>query len=199
MSDVTRRFEEALLAEGARYLELERELRRAGPAAVAPFVADARPLAALLARVLVAWPAGKHDDALAYIEGRGARAAAGPTGTPDPEGVAKNLDRYFGGDVRELIALRVMKETDAPQWRVMSMLVYLRLHPTFEASEPVLRLLTRSEDPFWRDQAVRTLRAIGDPRLPDKAREERARLRASARSWPPELDALAHRKLGTRN
>ena len=191
--------EAALIARGEAYRALERKLLSRGAALdaeMADHQDDPRPIARLLAQVLLPWAraeAPDHDEALAYLDNVEARSSEEADSAPPPLGVSDNLTRYFEGRVTKLMALHLLLCSDWRQWRVLTALLYLRRHRDHDTTAALLRFVAEAPFGRWREEAATTVRALGDPAWRDKARAERARLVAMDAGVPTELDELADR------
>jgi hypothetical protein len=124
-------FDKALNAYGADYLAAEKELRAGGTSTASSLqqiAADTTqtPLARFVAGTIAAWIDGKgsnYEVAMSGLDGLAARAAKTPSGTPAADVAAGRLKHY--DDIANFVALRLLKETDWPQWKVLAAVVYL--------------------------------------------------------------------------
>lgn len=124
-------FQRALSAYGQDYLAAEKALRGGGDAALTVLnqvAADTTqtPLARFIATTLanVSGDRGAAcDSALSALNGLEVHAGKTPRSVPDVEIAAGRLSRF--GDITDFIALRMLKETEWPEWKVMAAIVYL--------------------------------------------------------------------------
>jgi len=187
-------FAAAIVAQAEDYRALEDELRRhpdtAAWLAAAPPWTD--PLEALLARVIHAWIHDPSDQraALAYLDAEPGRFEGAPMRGPIPLGTADDLLSVFGDRIVPLIALRLLKDTDDPPWRVLAEIFYLGVAQDPQATVPLIRFVVTTPSERQRHYGARALRDIRDPDLVAKLRAEQRAAMARGSAWPAELEAL---------
>ncbi len=190
------RFESAVASTGQAYLEADRRLREGGEQAVLTLrenLARPDPVARLLARTTLDWLEGSGPDyqaVLDYLEYIGKLMATTPVGTPPPLGVAGHLSDTFGARAVDLLALRLVKCTDWPNWKVVSAIFYLKEQARTSATEALLRFAAETGRDDWRDFAVEAIEATRDPNLATKIAFERQYQASRGKQLPPALEAL---------
>lgn len=190
-------FDTAVKSSGQAYLDADRKLRDAGPAAVPTLRAhlqDPDPIARLVARTTLDWSEGSAADyqaVLDYLEYLPNRISRTPITRPSPLGIAGYLSLHFGAKAVDLLAARVVKGTDLPHWRVMGMIFYLKEQARPSATEALLRFAAETANDDWRSAAVEAIRAAHDPDLGAKITAERQYQAALGKSLPAALEALA--------
>ena len=188
-------FQNAVKNRGQEYLAAESALRNS-PESVAVLRANlqnADPIARLIATVLLDWKEGRapeYQQALDFLEALPKRLAKTPVGMPPPTGVAADLAERFGSRIAGLIAVRLVKESPAPHWRVLTYVFYLESQALPETTPALIRFAAESENPKWRSAAIQAISKIRDPHLKDKIAAERARLQAEQKLLPPDLATL---------
>jgi hypothetical protein len=189
-------FDKAAGSHGPEYLRLEMELRQQGPAAEAVLRDNLRrpdPIDRLLAQVLLNWTGAQGADyqaALDYLDYLPARLARTPITSPSPTGIATYLRLHFESRVADLLALRLVKGSDWPRWRVLGVLFYLEERKLPATTEALIRFAEEARDTEWASKAVQVIRAVKDPELRVKIAAERKRAEAAGRAFPLELGAL---------
>ena len=182
-------FEAAIAAHAQDYRALEYELRRhpdtaAWLAAVPPWI---DPLEALLARVIHAWihDPGDQQAALAHLDAEPGRFEGTPMRSPIPLGTADDLFTAFGARLVPLLAVRLVKDTDDPPWRVFTKIFYLGQARDPRATVPLVRFVATTPVERHRHYGAQALRDIGDPDLVAKLEaEEREATRRGRPSTP---------------
>ncbi|MCR4376467.1 MAG: hypothetical protein NUV50_00020 [Rhodospirillales bacterium] len=124
-------FQKALTAYGQNYLDAEQALRSGGEATATvlkQIVMDPKqaPLAQFIAATITAWIEGKGDNyqiAINGLSGLQVRAEQTILSAPSADVAAGRLARF--DDISDFIALRMLKETDWPEWKVLAAIVYL--------------------------------------------------------------------------
>lgn len=190
--DFAEAFAAALASEDEQYLEAEHALLQlpGPPAGLTERLGDDDPVARLLAQAVLeeslaaGSPATAAEEYLSIVQ----RWFA-PTILHDPpvRGVVHNLTTRFGGQLTELMAVRLVKVPAAPVWRAQVALGYLAEHPTPAVTDVLLRYAAQTTVPALREATVRLLTASGDPNLAVKIAAERTRLAREGRDLPPEL------------
>jgi hypothetical protein len=189
-------FEKAVVSYGKDYLEAELALRNGGSAAtlfLQKNLTHPDPVARLMARCLLDWMEGNRPEyiaALNYLDTLPKILARTPITSPDPTASARYLTKHYGDRVADVLALRLVKETDWPHWRVMAVLFYLQEHHLPSTTAALIRFAAQTGNERWRDTAVQAIKAIEDPDLPAKITAERQRLEKLQRVLPPPLAAL---------
>jgi len=189
-------FETAAENSGQVYLEAEQKLRNAESEALPMLRANLQnqdPIIRLFASVLVNWIEGRSPDnqaALDYLEYIPKRAAETPLGVPPPDGVAAELTYRFGARVVDLAAVRLVKETNGPQWRTESFLLYLAEHKSPSATAALIRFAADTQNTKWQDIAVETIKQTDDRDMRLKIASERQRLQKLNRVLPKVLADL---------
>lgn len=195
-------FHEALSATGPAYLAAEQELRAMGPA-LSPVLAAQRthadPMARLLAEVLqqaAAGSAAKQSKAITFIHEFGDGMEGMVIDTPPPSGLDRSLESDFAAGVVELLALRLIKETGWPDWRVSGVLLYLVRHTNGHPliTVPLIRFAVSTSDEELRTWAVEGLSKQPDEMLLVPLKQERARAEAANYPWPPALLSLENKR-----
>ena len=183
-------------AKGPSYLEAERQLLDMGPHALPTLKGhsnDTDLVTRHMAQCLAGWIEEKpkeYDDALAYLSGLPERFRRTPLTAPPPTGVANYLEREYGGGVADLLALRLVKATDWPQWQVLGVVFYLEVQKAPTTIGPLIRFAVETSNDKWRDAASDAIRAAEDPKLPQKLEAERQRAKESGKAFPVALDGL---------
>jgi hypothetical protein len=191
-------FEKASASRGLEYLRQEMELRQQGQAAEAVLRDSLQrrdPIDRLLAQVLLNWTGAQGADyqaALDYLDYLPARLARTPITSPSPSGIAAYLRLHFESRVADLLALRLVKGSDWPRWRMMGVLFYLEERKLPATTEALIRFAEEARDPEWASKAVQVIRAVEDPELRAKIAAERKRAEAVGRPFPSALAALEH-------
>jgi hypothetical protein len=189
-------FDRAVTDSGKPYLDAEAQLVSAGAAATGTLNANlGNPdvVARLVSRTLLAWIGGKGTQfraALDYLESLPRHLARTPIGNPSPVGVVSYLDLHFGAELVDLLALRLLKEPDWPDWKRNSALLYLRNHPSASLTEPLIRFVSLTTKAQAADLAVEAISAANDKDLQAKLRAEDVWLRTQKGALPPKLRAL---------
>ena len=194
-------FRRAVQQAGQDYVDAERELLQGGAAAVvtlrAQLTGNRDPLARLVAECVLDQIEGRkpeYAEAMAYIDGLPLKLARTPITSPSPTGIASYLTKHYGDRVAPYLALRLVKGTDWPRWKVNGVLFYLRDQRVPATSFPLLRFAVETGVDEWRGTAVEALRNIEDPGLRAKIEAERQRLQRERRTLPEpiaELEASA--------
>lgn len=161
MADTNQLFQQAVNDYDRAYLDAEAELRAGGESTaiiLQQIAADKNqpPLARFIAASIAAWIDGKgnnYEIAMNSLGGLVAHAERTPKGLPSPDVAAGRLARF--DDISDFVALRLLKETDWPQWKVMAAVMYLG----FWATDTVLPAL----DQFRMDLKSGKRKALGDP------------------------------------
>jgi hypothetical protein len=189
-------FEAAVTSTGPAYLDAEQRLRDAEAAAVPVLEKNLHrsdPIARLVARVILDWLQGSatnFQDALDYLDYLPERIAHTPMGDPRPDGVAGYLSDTFEARVVELLALRLVKGIDWPQWRVYGVLFYLKEQARPSTTEALLRFTVETQNDDARSDALDAIRASHDRGLKSKIAAERIRALALKLPFPPSLADL---------
>lgn len=189
-------FAAAVRDSGSDYLDAERQLLDGGPAALAVLrghLDHSDPIGRMITRQLLDRMEGRASDiepALAYLDGLPARIERTPLPAPPPSGVATYLGEHFQARVADFLALRLVKETQAPHWRVMAVLLYLRQQALPSTTTALVRFAADTRNEEWRETAVSAIRAIGDPALQPKLLAEGERLQRRGRELPHALSGL---------
>ena len=186
-------FQEASYSSGRLYLESETKLRKSGDAALPTLrsnLQNSDPLARLIAkclRDLLEGRAPDYEPALNYLDSLPQRLARTPITSPPPTGVAAYLTQHFGARVVEFLALRLVKETDWPHWRVMGVIFYLKDQGSPSTTAALLRFATDTRSEEWRSAAIEAIRATKDPDLSAKIAAERQRVEQQKKAFPAPL------------
>lgn len=189
-------FEAVVVSTGQTYLSAERELLKGGQPALATLHRNLRhsdPMTQFIANTLLNWMQGGGQEieaALSYLDNLPKRLAPTPIPTPSPLGVASFLEKHFGPRVTDALALRLVKQTDWPHWRVMGVLFYLMNQRVASTTPALVRFAAETENEEWRKAAIDALKAITDPNLRDKIAAERQRFLRLSKEFPTELADL---------
>lgn len=189
-------FATAVREHGPDYLDAERQLLDGGPAAQAVlrgYLDHSDPIGRMIARQLLDRMEGRAPDvapALAYLDGLPARIERTPLPAPPPSGVAIYLSEHFQARVADFLALRLVKETQAPHWRVLGILLYLRQQALPSTSTALVRFAADTRDETRREAAVAAIQAIDDPALQAKLLAERERAQQRGDELPHALSSL---------
>ena len=183
---------EAGASSGQEYLDLEERIRGGGEPSIAALrrhLADPDPVQQLMARVLLAWMEGRPEcpAALEFLDNLAARLAKTPVGNPPPIGVASELADRFGPRAAECLALRLVKDTSWPHWRVMGVIFYLRDQKVPATTSALIRFGATTTNPEWQNGTVDAIKAIKDPEVSRKVDLERQRLAAQRKDLPEPL------------
>lgn len=127
----TELLQKTLNTYGQDYLDAEKALRAGGETtatALKQFSANSKqpPLTRFIAATIAAWIDGKganYDTAMQVLAVTAEHAAHTPRGTPSPDTAAAKLELF--DDISDFVALRMLKETDWPEWKVLAAIVYL--------------------------------------------------------------------------
>jgi HEAT repeat protein len=95
-----------------------------------------------------------------------------------------------------LIALRLLKDTDDPPWRVLAKIFYLGVAQDPQATVPLIRFVATTPIDRQRYYGARALRDVKDPDLVAKLRAEKQSTTARGWTWPEELETLARVRSG---
>lgn len=169
----------SLTATSGDYLAMEKQLRDAGPAALTALAGmdvGVDPVAPLFRSVLQEWIENNPSDypsALGYLDSLPQRLSRTPVTQPSPSGVAAFLTKHHEDRVTGLLAWRLLKSTDWPDWRTAGVLLYLEQQRDPRTTAALLRFLGRTENDQWRDFATDAVRAFGDVDLKAKLVAER--------------------------
>lgn len=133
-------FQKALTSYGQDYLIAEKALRAGGETtatALKLIAADTKktPLTRFIAATIAAAISGQADEFDAAMDGLDNLAtytAKTPLGVPSPDTAASELTLY--SDFSDFAALRLLKEIDWPEWKVMTVIVYLGYYATSSVS-----------------------------------------------------------------
>ena len=180
-------------SSGEEYLALEERIRGGGEEAVAALrrhLADPDPVRQLMARTLLAWMEGRAPEcpaALEFLDNLAARLAKTPVGNPPPVGVAAELADRFGPRAAECLALRLVKETAWPHWRVMGVIFYLKNQKVPATTSALIRFAATTTNTTWQQGAVDAIEAIRDPEVSRKVDLERQRLASERKDLPAPL------------
>jgi hypothetical protein len=199
-------FQRALVTEDEAYLMTERALLEEPEhtEALRQGLGHPDPVARLTANVMLEWAEAEGDPArdhsftaalryLDYAERRFARTAAQ---TPPVQGVVEQLSARFGGQLAELLALRLVKQPRQASWRVLTTLGYLDRHKTPAVTEALIRFAAQTPSPQLQRMTVAVIAGLGDPELRRKLIAERERLAGQGAAMPPALAALGHAPSG---
>jgi hypothetical protein len=197
---MNRNFDLALRTSGQPYSNLELDLRQhaqvdasAAEALRKAALSHLDPIARLLARVILDWAEPKGADfkaALDYLEYAPIRLKRTAAGFPSPMGVESYLTRHFADRVAELLALRLVKESGWPRWKVGAIIFYLQAHKLVSTTSALVRFAIETDEADWRKFAVDAIREIQDPDLGAKLAFEIARARKLRRSVPADVGQL---------
>jgi len=182
-------------SSGREYLELEERIRGGGEPSIAALrghLADPDPVQQLMARVLLAWMEGRTEcpAALEFLDNLAARLAKTPVGNPPPVGVVAELDDRFGPRAAECLALRLVKDTSWPHWRVMGVIFYLKGQKLPATTSALIRFAATTTNKDWQNGAIEAITAIRDPELSRKIDLERQRLASQRKDLPEPLRQL---------
>lgn len=189
-------FQQAVVEYGPRYLQAEDQLRHGGTAAVDVVrrnLAHTDPIARLIAKCVLDWLEGRgqpYQAALDYLDRLPERMAQTAARVPSPTGVAGYLNLHFGSQVADVLAMRLVKGSDWPHWRVAGVLFHLRDQKVFSTTSAIIRFAAETTNDAWMDLALEALTAIADPELAEKVAAERQRLAVLNKPMPPRLAAL---------
>lgn len=189
-------FDKAVVSHGQDYFEVERLLLAGGATAQAALrdnLDHADPIGQLIAGQLLARMEGCAPDvepALAYLDGLPNRLARTPIPSPSPLGVAAYLGQHFRGRVADYLALRLVKATEDPHWRVMGVLFYVEQQALPSTTSALLRFAARTGNKEWQQQAIAAIQAIDDPGLQAKLSTERHMAELQNRDFPEPLSML---------
>ncbi len=189
-------FQRAVASHGAEYLAAESELRKATPESLPVLranTAHSDPIVRLFAAFMLDWIEGRateYQQALDFLDGLPKRLAKTPVTTPPATAVAADLAEQFGSRIVRLIAVRLVKETNAPEWRVLTYIFYLESQRVPESTAALIRFAAETPNAKWRSFAIKAIRCFNDPDLRNKLGAERARLEAEQKPPPPDLMAL---------
>jgi hypothetical protein len=128
---------------------------------------------------LMSWISNKapeYQPALDYLDEAPKRAARTPAMEPSPRGVANVLNERFGSRVADFLALRLVKETNWPRWRVLGILLYLKEQRLPSTTSALLRFSMETDSEEARGYAIEAIQAIADPELEAKVQIERQRV-----------------------
>jgi hypothetical protein len=187
---------EALDTGGRGYLDAEARLRAGGAEAAAALqrhLAEGTRLRRLVARVLLSWVGGKAPQFSAALDGiraLGVEARGTPEGRPEPTAVAYHLDSRFGDSVVDVLAVRLVKESEWPSWKTRGVLLYLAAHHPETVAAALARYVVQSRG----DEELRQARAILARVVPAERQaclhEEEQRLAQHRETLPPAVKAL---------
>ena len=189
-------FENALINSEQAYLDEENALRSGGAEAVSVLTAKREhgdPVGRFMANCLLDWIEGRQPEneaALAYLDGLPAKLELTPIVAPSPTGSAAYLTQTFGPNVAEMLALRLLKGTDWPHWRVMSVLFYLKENAMPSTSVALIRYAGEVENEEWREASIEAISAANDPDLEAKLTAERERIEEQNAEFHPALRVL---------
>ena len=189
-------FEKALSSYGKDYLEAEQKLRDGGEQAITVLrknLQHADPVAQLIAKTLLNWIEGKapeNQKALDYLEYYPNRIARTPITEPSPTGIARYFNIEFGSKVNDILAVRLVKGTDWPHWKVSSVLFYLKEQKLSSTTSALIRFAAETNVQKWRGYAIEAIKATKDPDLRKKVRFEQKRMKESKMEFPKELQDL---------
>jgi hypothetical protein len=105
-------------------------------------------------------------------------------------GIAAYLSKHFKGRVADILAVRLVKGTDWPEWSVLGVLFYLWKQKQASATAALIRFAIETPKEKWRRAAVKAIQAAADPDLQAKLAWERRRLREQEKLLPPALRDL---------
>ena len=186
---------------GPEYLELESGLRqavRSGPAGLESIrqeLAHPDPVARLLAKVIIDWAGPRENDfkrALAYLDELPVKMKGTVLGTPSPSGAESYLTLHFADRVTELLALRLAKEQEWPNWKVLAVVFYLKAHKVPSTTSALIRFAIGTTNAKGRAFALETIREIKDPELAAKLSFEIARAKKLDQTVPADVRALVN-------
>jgi hypothetical protein len=189
-------------SSGQEYLALEERIRAGGQeslVALRRHLADPDPVNQLMASSLLAWMEGRAPEcqaSLEFLDAFARKLAKTPVGNPPPVAVAAELADRFGPRAAECLAVRLVKETDWPQWRVMGIIFYLRDQRVPATTSALIRFAATTTNPTWQKAAVEAIEEIRDPELSRKLELERQRLALARKDLPEALGRLAGQATG---
>ena len=189
-------FLKALASQNQDYLDAEQQLLHGGQEAMTTLRANlACPdlVGQLIARQLLARMEGKAPDvqpALAYLDDLPQSLARTPISAPSPMGVAAYLGMHFDARVADFMAVRLVKITQDPRWRVSGMLLYLKQEAQPSTTAALIRFAAETPNDEWRKVAVEAIEDIDDPALQTKLQFERQRMMLLRREFPNALTQM---------
>jgi hypothetical protein len=192
-------FDLAVEKTGPEYLGLEADLRRSARSgsqeleSIRKHLTSPDPLVRLLATVLLDWAGAKESDfksALEYLERLPVETRKTIVRVPSPTGTESYLTLRFGDRVTELLALRLVKEQDWPQWKVLAVIFYLKAHKVPSTTSALIRFAITTTNDKWRGFALEALREIKDPELSAKLAIEVTRARKLEQPVPADVRTL---------
>jgi len=188
-------FETALAAEGHAYLEAEAQLQQSPGAAteLRTRQQSTNHFERAFATVILDWIEGRSQDneaALAYFPAIAEEKKMTPAVLPRPAIVARDLSFRFKERVASFLAIRLVKETDWPQWRVSGVVLYLTDQKQPATTAALIRFASDERREAWHQMAITAIKAINDPALPDKIKFERLRAEAMKKPFPRTLAEL---------
>jgi hypothetical protein len=190
-------FSDAVNKHGADYLKAEQALRNGGTTASATLrknLNHADPVARIIARCLLDWNEGRapqYQEALDYLDRLTKRLARTPVTKPPPTGVAAELNERFGDRVIDFLAVRLLKERDDwPDWKVGTVLFYLKDQKSSAITALLLRFGAETTDARYRTATVDVVKALNDPQLRAKVAAERVRFQAQQKILPTAIADL---------
>lgn len=110
---------------------------------------------------------------------------------PPAEPVAAALDQVFGPGLSRAFAVRLVKHPSDPGWRAAVQLAYIRLRPSPETTDALLRYASQTPVPALQEAAAAAVLANRDSDLARKIAAERGRLAAQGRTLPGPIGAIA--------
>lgn len=194
--DIEALFERAVASEDEAYQRAEDRLRAAlGEAAptLRAKLSHTDPVGRLTARVMLEWAEASGDDfekANQYLDVLAQRFSQTAAGMPPARAVVQTLSARFGSRLSELLALRLVKQTTWPSWRVMTALGYLDQHKNPATTDALIRFAAQTQVPRFQQAAAKVLAASGDPALPTKLAAEQRRLQQQGAALPTVLASL---------
>jgi len=145
-------FDNAVYLYGQEYLDAEMNLRNGGQLTLNTLRAKASqhpdPIAILIASCLQKWIQGsvpEFQQALDYLDYIPKRLAQTPAGVPRPIGVANDLNERFSSKVRELLALRLLKESHWPRWKTLGVIYYLKEQASNSTTSALIRFAAETQ------------------------------------------------------
>jgi hypothetical protein len=190
-------FDKAVRNSGQAYLDADRALRDAGPSAAPTLrqnLNNPDAIARMVARTTLDWFEGSAADyqaVLDYLDSLPARLARTPIPSPSPLGVASYLSLHFGARAVDFLAVRLVKGTDWPHWRVIGVIFYLKEQAHPSATAALLRFAAETMEEELRGYAVEAIVAAHDADLKAKVAAERKYQAALGKQLPAAIDALA--------